>query len=349
MEELYGPQTLDFSDIQRLLDTSGYEIEFETLVTDMMSGRLGAFFGSLRELLVQALCGEVLSVRDIFVQLLMLAVISAVLTNFSSVFHSSGISDTAFYITYLVCIGMLTAVCALTVDIAVSYVGLIVKFVQALLPVYTLTLIFTGTATSASLYYETILAVVSITQLLIKEWLIPLIQFYVFMNFAGQLSDKDWLSKAVELIESFTEWIYKSLFAAFIGVQSIQKIILPAIDDTTKGLISKSVSAIPGFGNTAEAVSSLMIGSAVLIRNGVGVAGMVVISVIFLVPAVKIALILGLLRLLAALVQPICDKKLVNCISRTGNAVKMLLKAVLFTGMLNFITVAVICMSGGGT
>ena len=62
---------------------------------------------------------------------------------------------------------------------------------------------------------------------------------------------------------------------------------------------------IPGIGNIAGSVTDVVLGSSVLIKNGIGVAALVVIVLICLMPLVKLGVLMMLLELAAALLQPV--------------------------------------------
>ena len=87
-------------------------------------------------------------------QILLIALFSAVCTNFIRVFESSQIADISFYMMYLLIgtllIGAFAEMQALTVNTLKS----LFQFVTLLLPAYVVTIVFSAGSVSALGFYE---------------------------------------------------------------------------------------------------------------------------------------------------------------------------------------------------
>lgn len=91
----------------------------------------------------------------------------------------------------------------------------------------------------------------------------------------------------------------------------------------------------------------MVLGSAVLVRNSLGLYLTLILIVLCAVPVVKIALTACVIKLSAALVGIISDKRLTNCVSRVGQGNLMLLKLTLTCVGMFLIQVAIISYSTG--
>lgn len=92
----------------------------------------------------------------------------------------------------------------------------------------------------------------------------------------------------------------------------------------------------------------MVLGSAVLIKNAVGAAGLVFLALLCLAPLAKLGAGAFLYRLLAAAAQPVSDKRMVECVSSAGDGAALLLKVLLTVGVLFFISIAMAAASIGG-
>lgn len=72
---------------------------------------------------------------------------------------------------------------------------------------------------------------------------------------------------------------------------------------------------------------------------------MVVLAVISLVPVMKLAVLMLLYHFVAAVMQPICDKRMVSCVSGVAKGHGLLLQIVLYSLFLFVLAVAVTCVS----
>ena len=104
-------------------------------------------------------------------------------------------------------------------------------------------------------------------------------------------------------------WGLKTMMGLVIGIQLIQGLILPFVDAAKMGGLKKILSFIPGIGSGASTAAQMVVGSGVLIKNGIGAAALVVILVLCAVPVVKLTVLTLMYRLAAAVIQPISDPR----------------------------------------
>ena len=105
-------------------------------------------------------------------------------------------------------------------------------------------------------------------------------------------------------------------------------------------LLYKTGESIPVLGNLFGGVSEVVMGAGVLIKNGVGTAGLILLLLLCLAPAAKLFFAGCMYRLLAAVAQPVTDKRLTDCLEGIGQGTLLLLKIVLGTGLLFFVSMA---------
>lgn len=74
-----------------------------------------------------------------------------------------------------------------------------------------------------------------------------------------------------DLLEKLIGWILKASLGVVTGISLFQSLITPVVDSLKNSAVEKAVSVLPGIGNAADGVLELALGSAVVIRNSVGV------------------------------------------------------------------------------
>jgi stage III sporulation protein AE len=100
--------------------------------------------------------------------------------------------------------------------------------------------------------------------------------------------------------------------------------------------MQKLLSVLPGIGAGAGAAAKVLLGSGVLIKNSIGAAAVIILVVITLVPALKLALLWLIYRVAAAVLQPVADKRTIAAISSVADGERMLLE-LSFYGMVVFV------------
>ena len=87
----------------------------------------------------------------------------------------------------------------------------------------------------------------------------------------------------------------------------------------------------------------------VFYKNAIGVAGLVVIITICAVPLLKLLVINVVFRVGGATLQPISDKRIIECISASAKSSGMLLQTVLVGAVLFLLSITIAAVTTGGT
>ena len=204
-----------------------------------------------------------------------------------------------------------------------------------------------GNSVGGLAFYESAILLIAAVQWVQRYLLLPGVQLYVLFLLLDHLSKDDRLSHLAELVRTVIEWAMKSMTAAAIGFQVIQGLILPAVDGLKNTAVSRTVSAIPGIGNLFGSVTDTVLGSAVLLKNAVGVCGMIAVLMLCLAPVCRLAFCTLIYKAMAALVQPVGDKRLNECVAAVAEGVGLLLKIMVSSSLLFFLTIAIVTASLG--
>ena len=217
------------------------------------------------------------------------------------------------------------------------------QFMQVLIPVFFVAVAYAGGSVTALAFYQMVLLVIAAVQWLFLVILLPLIQVYVCLQLVNSLSREDFLSKAAELLETILEWSMRTLLGVVIGIHMIQGLVLPMVDSVKSAALRRAVSAIPWVGKGGEAVAQVLLGSGALIKNAIGMAALVVLVMICIIPVVKLGLIALLYQAAAAMLQPAADARLVESILAVSSGTRLVMRLVIHTLVLFMLTLAIIC------
>ena len=339
---------VEYKDVQSVIDElveQPEKVDFRQYVEGIATGKDEFSISGLIGMVTNEVFGELANNKSLLVQLIIIAVLAAIFTNFANVFQSNQVSETAFYVTYLMLFGLLTSSFFVATGIARSVLQNLFDFMKVLMPTFLLGVAVSSGAKTSLFYYESTLAIFTGINFILLNVVLPLINVYFVITLANHLTKEDLLSKMTELIETVVQWILKTLLAFVIGFNAIQGLIIPMAEHVKKSVIIKSTSAIPGIGNAINTVTETLLGASVLVKNAIGVAGLIVILILCLVPLVKLVCFVFVYKLGAALVQPVSDKRMVGCISAAANASKLLLSMVFICLLLFVLSIAIIAAS----
>ena len=338
---------MDLDGIEQAVDglLEDTDFSFSEVLRRLMSGEEAPGTDTLGELIVQVLTGTMSGQKRVLMQLIVLVLACAFLSNLSGLFSDGQLWETSFYIVYLLAFVLLVgAFQSVSQNLTVTIRGL-VEFMKVLTPAYYLAVAAASGASTATMFYQIVLVVIGAVEGLIVTLILPAVHVYVLLALINHLSKEEFLSHMTELLETGIEWALKTSLGILVGLQIIRSLIAPALDAFRRTLIGKTASAIPGVGNAVNAVTEMVIGSAVLIRNCFGVTAIVVLFLAGLYPVLEL-LVTGLAyRVLAAFSQPVCDKRICNCLATVGKGYGLLLKVLLTVEVLFLMTIAILAGS----
>jgi stage III sporulation protein AE len=345
-------EDIDYGEIQDVIDDildSGNDFNFGNYVEKLVNGEVKFSITEILNQMLESIKGELKANLSTLGRLISIALIAAVFTNLTVAFKNNSVSETGYYITYLMLFSLLITTFINASRIASSVIGSILDFMKALVPAYFLSIGFcTGSATSL-IYHEVALMLITLVDILIIKVVIPMINFYLVISLANNMSKEDMLSKLAGLFATAINWMLKSLLAAVVGFHTIQGLILPVADRVKKSALLKASEAIPGVGNAIGGVAETILGASILLKNAIGVAGLVVIITICAVPLLKLLVINVVFRVGGATLQPISDKRIIECISASAKSSGMLLQTVLVGAVLFLLSITIAAVTTGGT
>lgn len=298
------------------------ELDFDAIqqeVDSLLSSQQFSFAGTVRSLLqdgdpfrtfragnavLSCVKTAFLAQKGLMKELFLLVLAGAVLGSFSSLFEGKQVRDASFYMVYLLALALILKNFQSSGENLKAVITSLVAFMRILTPSYYLAAAAAGGASSAVMFYQMLLLVILTVEKLLLALVLPMIHIYLLIALVNDLSGEEILSHMTELLETCVNGLLKSSLGVLVGMQMIRNLIAPALDSLRQMALWRTAGMIPGIGNAVNAVTELVAGSAVLIRNCFGVTAMLVLLAAGMVPAVQL-LVSGLsFRLLAAAAQP---------------------------------------------
>lgn len=332
---------IDLSEIQQVLDeVLGNGIDFQQMVQKGMSGEGILSWENLGKLFQKIFLEELLAQKQMWLHILILAVAAAVLIHFADVFQNRSVSQISFCMIYMILFLILIASFQSSMGIAKEVLENMRQFMTVLAPAYLLAMTLTSYITSAGIYYEFILLLIAAVRWFTEIFVLPCIEIYVLLILANHLSREARLTRFAELTGMVVGWSLKAALALVMGFHMIQGLISPAADAFRTTAASKGLDLVPGVGNISGSVTDLVLGSAMLIKNGIGAAALGALVFLCMIPLIKLAVIMAAYYVLAAVLQPVSDERITGCLTGMGNGVKLLFQAVFTVLVLFLLTIA---------
>lgn len=345
-EDILDDMELDEVDraVDQLLEE---DISLGALVRELMDGGQALTGETLKETVPRILQEAMGIQRETWIHILLLVLLSSVLTNLARVFENQQVSDISFYMIYLfLFVIMLKSFDGFSTQIREALSGL-TEFMRALLPSYYLALTVSAGLSTAGIFYQMVILIIYLAENLILKLLLPGVRIYLLMALINYLTGEQFLSKMTELLRDGILWTLKTIVGVILGIQLIQRMVSPAVDALRQTVIGKTAGAIPGIGNIFSGITEMVLGSAMLIKNCLGAASIIIMVLAAVPPVVRLGISAFFYQLAAACVQPVTDKRMVGCLHTMGESIGMLLKLLLAIEVLFLLTVAILAGSLG--
>lgn len=332
-------------DFERLFPS--FSFDAKAVLADIMSGQLTEAVKKLGGGLTGAVLFQREEVRTLFFTILILGVAAALFSNFADLFKDHQVSDLAFYFIYLLLIAVLLKFFSDTAGIVREMLNSVAIFMKLYIPTYMLAVGSASGVMSASAYYQLLLVAVYLIEWGYLTILLPFVYVYVLLVVINGIWMEEKLTLLLELSEKVIKGSVKASVWLITGFSLLQSMISPVIDSLEFSAVKKALSSMPGIGSLTEGMFEMVVGSAVLVKNSIGLYMTLVLLVLCAAPVIKIAMISCVMKLSAALVGIVSDKRLTNCVSRVGEGNLMLLRIALTSVGMFLIQVAIISYSTG--
>ena len=187
-------------------------------------------------------------------------------------------------------------------------VSTLTTIMQVVSPFLMAILLATGAITSTGIIEPLLLFIASAIGFIINYIVVPFMCISVAFNVISSMSQNLRLTKMSKLFNSTSLWIIGIIFTVFLGILSLETSLSSSVDTlavkTTQAAVSNFVPVVGKFfSDSFETV----VGATKIISKVGGTIGILAVILIAIIPIIKILTVLIIYKILAALIEPICD------------------------------------------
>lgn len=341
---------LDTRELEHFL--SGLDAEIQPYLPDFRRTAQGKGPGpaDLAARLLRGLARELALNGHLLGELVLLAAICVLLTHLGGSFAAKGLSDLAYYVCYLVMIGLAVKSFAATLGLGRAAVSDLVGFMYALLPVISSLLVSIGAQATSALFHPLIIAAVATTGHLVQTLVFPLAVLTAVVTLVGHVSTGFSLSKLASLLREVTIGATGVILAGFVGLLTVRGVAAAAADGVALRT-AKYVSGtfVPVVGKGMSDAMETVAGCTLVLKNALGGFGAWTLVVLTVFPMVKILAVVAIYRLAAALVQPLGESRLAEALHAVGNSLIVIFAVTALVGLAFLLGLTVLVALGNIT
>jgi len=338
---------LDVEGTEKILNETGIHIDFSKLLDDIVHGNGKHVKELLFSMIKEALVGELILNKTLMFQIVTIVLLGSIFVNLATSFGTGFVSENGFYITYLVITSIMLVSFVSTMEMVQSTIENVLTTVKIMVPLYALAMNFVGQTMSSVGMYEMVMVGIWIVQVIILRFIIPMIKFYVIISLINNLNQEDNFSKMGILVMNIINWVLKTVVYFIVGLNIIKGLIEPHIDALGRNTVNRLATLVPG-GGIVSALTGTFLGAGVVVKNSIGVVGIVILICVVMIPIVKLMLIMLTVRITSVMIQPIGEKRYVEGVEALAKGNQMLLHTLFSSVVLFMLIMAIVAYSAKG-
>lgn len=290
---------------------------------------------------------EVLYNGKLLGSIIVLTVLSVILQNLQTAFENNQVSKVAYAIVFLVIIVLAVNSFSVAVDAAKDAISKMINFMFAIVPLLLTVLASMGNLASAGLFHPLIIFMIHAVGTVIYMVVFPLLFFSAVLYIVSNLSEKYKLTQLADLMRKVSVGLLGGLLTIFLGVISVQG-ATTAVSDGVAIRTAKYITGnfVPVIGRTFSDAADTVVGASLLIKNTIGLAGVVILLFLCAFPALKILSLSFIYNLSAAVLQPLGSGPVINSLSVIGKTLIYVFAAMAAVGLMFFLAVTIVIAAG---
>lgn len=325
-------------------DYGGYlPILEKTSVYDVIKENGSFSIKNIGKGLVEYLFHELIVNGKLLGLLLMLALFSIVLQTMHTAFEQSTVSKIAYYVVYIVLIFLALNSFYLAVSYAKAAVDTMSGFMIALLPLMLGLMATLGNAITVSFFNPIIVFLIHSSGVLVSKFILPLLFLSALLLIVSSLNENYKVTHLANLFKTVGMGTLGVFLTIFVGVMSVQG-ASSAIQDGVAMKTTKFITGnfIPVVGRTFTDAADTILSASLLLKNAVGIVGVVIIVIIAIFPALKIVAIAITYKIAAAVLQPVGDGPLITSLNTISKFMLYILACLLTVTLMFFLAIVIL-------
>lgn len=296
-------------------------LDVPAIVSRLREGGIMVDLPALGRRLAQVLWGEVPSTVSLLGKLVLLALVAGLLVQLGEACGGGQVARVAYLVAFLAFMGLAISSFVAAFAAARAVVNRLVALMLALIPPFLALTVASGTPASAGLLHPALMLAVNGAGLLGAAVAMPLLFASALIELVDGLAQRRRLEGLSTLLRQGSVWTVGLGMAAFLGVAVVQNAAGRALDGvvvrTTKFL---SGTFVPVVGKMFSDATEVVFASTRLVMAGLGVAGVLAVLAVIMLPLVKILLLVLCFRLAGALVAVLDARELAGCLRGIASA-----------------------------
>ncbi|MBS4209636.1 stage III sporulation protein AE [Bacillus sp. FJAT-50079] len=282
--------------------------------------------------------------------LMLLTIFSAFLQSLQTSFENGAVSKVAYSIIFIVLIIVALNSFRVAADYAIGAIDTMSQFILALIPLVLALIASSGGLASSAFFHPILLFLIHTSGIVIKNVVLPLLFLSTLLNITSSLSSQFKVTQLSGLLQKASIGVLGVFVTVLLGVLSVRG-AAAAVADGVAIKTAKFVAGnfVPVVGRMFTDAADTVIAASLLLKNTVGIAGAAIVLLIAAFPAIKILVISFIYKLASALLQPLGNGPVIECLHQVSKTMLYIFAALAIVSFMFFLSLTLLIASSNIT
>lgn len=317
------------------------ELNIQDLFSNVILGNTGNIFNikSISNIFFSEMSTAISLMISVFVVIIIHSLFKAIIENLGN----SSSSKVVYFIQYLIIVTIISNSFASILEITKDAISNIVNFMNLLIPLMITLMLTTGTIVTSSAMQPILIFMVNFIGNFINNFLIPLLLVSITIAIISNVSDRVQINRLSAFLKSSVVWILGIILTIFSCTLSIEGTLSSSVDGLTGKTAKAAVSSfIPVVGKILGDTVDSVIGCGNILKNSVGIIGVIIIIGIVLIPVIKILILWISFKMTSAVCEVVADNRIVKLIDQIADSYKILLAILISISVMFIIGITIV-------
>ncbi len=358
MDEILKPQleSTEIKNLQKNLEETMTDEAKELLpyysskqlMDELIKGNAQEELKTIPDKLLNILIGEIKEHFSLILKLVIIIFLTAFIKNLQGSFKESTVGELAYFSCYAAIVTMV----ALGFQSVLQYAGEVLEAVNMItgfaVPALLALLISSGNIVSGSALQPVLLIAIQGTVKVFQNVFIPLCFLSGVLYIVSGLSDRIKISGMASLLKKIVVWGLAGILTLYGSLVAIQGVTGAVIDGATMKTAKVAMNTfIPVAGKYMADAADTIINCALVIKNTAGVVTMLITLAVCLIPILKISVIAMMYRFAAAVIEPVAEERLFDCLTDVSDCIRIILGIVGSAMFMLLLSIGALLGAGG--
>ena len=290
---------------------------------------------------------EILMNGKLLSSIIIITVFAMLLETMQNAFERNTVSTVAYSITYLVLMVLAINSFHLAITYAKDAITNMSDFMLAMIPLVIALLASVGNLATATMFHPLIIFMINISGMIITYVVFPLLFLSALLSIVSLFSERYKVTQLATLLRNIAMGVLGSFLTIFLAIMSIQGTATAVTDGVTLRTAKYLTgNFVPIVGRMFSDAADTVLNASLLVKNAVGLAGVIILIVMCAFPAMKILVLALIYNVSSAILQPLGSSPIITALGTIGKSLLFVFAALATVGLMFFLAITMIIAAG---